>query len=52
MKEKVQNKINLVRELAENSGSGSNTKAQGNSHSSDSLLQVVRNSKEAYIFFS
>ncbi len=50
MKERVQDKLNRVRELAKTSVKGSQVSSAPNFRSADSLSHVVRNSKEATIF--
>ncbi len=50
MKERVQDKINRVRELAKTSVKESVAKAGRNFRSADSLSLVVRNEKEANVF--
>ena len=50
MKEKVQNKINHIRELAKGSGMISNSSDRKRSQSNDSLSKVIRNPQEATLF--
>ncbi len=50
MKERVQDKINRVRELAKTSVKEKVANAGGNFRSADSLSHVVRNAKEANVF--
>jgi hypothetical protein len=50
MKERVQDKINRVRELAKTSVKGSHATTGRNFRSADSLSHVVPNSKEASVF--
>ncbi len=50
MKEKVQNKINHIRELAKGSTILSNATERKISQSNDSLSKVIRNTQEAVLF--
>ncbi len=50
MKEKVQDKIDRVRELAKTSAKQSVANTGANFRTADSLSDVVRNAKEANVF--
>lgn len=50
MKEKVQDKIDRVRELAKTSAKQSASNTGTNFRTADSLSDVVRNAKEANVF--
>jgi hypothetical protein len=52
MKEKVQNKINRVRELAKGSVKATTEQGRRTSRPNDSLSKAIRNAKEANIFLA